>query len=106
MNMGVAYTDVPRGAGIAYFPAVSLSYCESCHLNFGATPFLYPLVSTYIQDCSGCMVVSEPVYLNIEYLNKISFTLEPRSFTLSVNIFPDLVYTYFHKHFFIAKNLF
>ena len=41
--MGVAYTDVPRGAGIAYFPAVSLSYCESCQLNFGATPFLYPL---------------------------------------------------------------
>ena len=45
--MGVAYTDVPRGAGIAYFPAVSLSYCESCQLNFGATPFLYPLVSIH-----------------------------------------------------------
>ena len=43
VNMGVAYTDVPRGAGIAYFPAVSLSYCESCQLNFGATPFMYPL---------------------------------------------------------------
>jgi hypothetical protein len=43
VNMGVAYSDVPRGSGIAYFPAVSLSYCESCQLNFGATPFMYPL---------------------------------------------------------------
>lgn len=42
VNMGVAYPDVPRGAGVAYFPAVSLSYCESCQLNFGATPFMYP----------------------------------------------------------------
>ncbi|XP_028398244.1 E3 ubiquitin-protein ligase RNF123-like [Dendronephthya gigantea] len=43
VNMGVAYTDVPRGAGIAYFPAASLSYCESCQLNFGATPFIFPI---------------------------------------------------------------
>ena len=42
--MGVAYSDVPRGAGVAYFPAVSLSYCESCQLNFGATPFMYPFI--------------------------------------------------------------
>ncbi|CAB4039894.1 E3 ubiquitin- ligase RNF123-like, partial [Paramuricea clavata] len=43
VNMGVAYPDVPRGAGVAYFPAVSLSYCESCQLNFGATPFIFPI---------------------------------------------------------------
>ncbi|XP_046839611.1 E3 ubiquitin-protein ligase RNF123-like [Xenia sp. Carnegie-2017] len=43
VSMGVAYSDVPRGAGIAYFPAVSLSYCECCQLNFGATPFIFPV---------------------------------------------------------------
>ena len=41
-DLGVAFDDVQFGSGLAYFPAVSLSYGESCQLNFGAFPFKYP----------------------------------------------------------------
>ncbi|XP_048584294.1 E3 ubiquitin-protein ligase RNF123 isoform X2 [Nematostella vectensis] len=42
-HLGVAFDNVRFGPGFAYFPAVSLSYGESCHLNFGAYPFKFPM---------------------------------------------------------------
>ncbi|EDO45063.1 predicted protein, partial [Nematostella vectensis] len=42
-HLGVAFDNVRFGPGFAYFPAISLSYGESCHLNFGAYPFKFPM---------------------------------------------------------------
>eukprot|EP00887_Chlorella_sp_A99_P000718 scaffold5.g718.t1 len=40
---GVAFRGVRRMMpGMAYFPGISLSYSESCWVNFGARPFAYP----------------------------------------------------------------
>lgn len=38
----MAFDNVQYGPGLAYFPAASLSYGESCHMNFGSAPFKYP----------------------------------------------------------------
>lgn len=43
-SLGVAFDNVQYGPGLAYFPAASLSYGESCQMNFGAAPFKYPSV--------------------------------------------------------------
>jgi Kip1 ubiquitination-promoting complex protein 1 len=40
----VAFNNVRRHRkGLAYFPALSLSHGEHCTLNFGNTPFQYPI---------------------------------------------------------------
>lgn len=44
--MGIAFTGIRRGPGVAYFPAASLAYGENIVTNFGATPFQY-LVEGY-----------------------------------------------------------
>ncbi|KAI3842213.1 hypothetical protein MKW98_026003 [Papaver atlanticum] len=44
VSLGVAFDGVRKmGAGLGYFPAVSLSQGERCDLNFGARPFKYPI---------------------------------------------------------------
>lgn len=40
-SLGVAFQDIRRGKGYAYFPAISLSFAEVVQLNFGGTPFRY-----------------------------------------------------------------
>ncbi len=45
-SLGVAFNNVKHGengVGIAYFPALSLSFGEKCYLNFGSRPFEYPV---------------------------------------------------------------
>lgn len=39
--MGVAFSGIRRGVG--YFPALSLSFGERCHFNFGRRPLEYPV---------------------------------------------------------------
>ena len=41
--LGVASSQVVTGPGWAYFPSLSLSQTERCRLNFGGTPFNYPI---------------------------------------------------------------
>ncbi|KAE8746279.1 hypothetical protein FOCC_FOCC006951 [Frankliniella occidentalis] len=41
-SMGVAYRNIQMGAGIVYFPTVSLQRKEGLIANFGATPLCYP----------------------------------------------------------------
>ncbi|XP_069500288.1 E3 ubiquitin-protein ligase RNF123 isoform X2 [Ambystoma mexicanum] len=41
--LGTAFSDVARGFGMAYFPAISLSFKESVAFNFGSRPFRYPV---------------------------------------------------------------
>ena len=43
-SLGVAFDNVQYGPGLAYFPAASLSYGESCQMNFGGAPFKYPFI--------------------------------------------------------------
>ena len=38
-DLGMAFENIRRGSGYAYFPAVSLSFAEVVQMNFGGTPF-------------------------------------------------------------------
>ncbi|XP_011145267.1 E3 ubiquitin-protein ligase RNF123 [Harpegnathos saltator] len=42
-SLGRAFENVPIGAGIAYFPTVSLAFTENLTANFGSIPFRYPV---------------------------------------------------------------
>lgn len=41
-SLGTAFTDIKMGPGVAYFPAISLSFKESVAFNFGSRPLRYP----------------------------------------------------------------
>ena len=41
-SLGVAFEQIRRGRGLAYYPAVSLSRYERCRVNFGDRPLAYP----------------------------------------------------------------
>ncbi|CAG7734881.1 unnamed protein product [Allacma fusca] len=40
-SLGIAFSNILRGSGIAYFPAASLAFNENIVANFGATPMQY-----------------------------------------------------------------
>lgn len=42
-SLGTAFENLSRGPGIAYFPAISLSFKESVAFNFGSRPLRYPM---------------------------------------------------------------
>lgn len=44
MSLGTAFENLSRGLGMAYFPAISLSFKESVAFNFGSRPLRYPFV--------------------------------------------------------------
>ncbi|NXT98509.1 RN123 ligase, partial [Buphagus erythrorhynchus] len=52
ISLGTAFDNITRGAGMAYFPAISLSFKESVAFNFGSRPLRYPLMEGYrpLQD--------------------------------------------------------
>uniref|UniRef100_A0AAQ4NVI5 B30.2/SPRY domain-containing protein n=1 Tax=Gasterosteus aculeatus aculeatus TaxID=481459 RepID=A0AAQ4NVI5_GASAC len=41
-SLGTAFTSIKTGPGVAYFPAISLSFKESVAFNFGSRPLRYP----------------------------------------------------------------
>jgi Kip1 ubiquitination-promoting complex protein 1 len=43
VDMGVAFSDVEQGPGIAFFPAASMSTNETIRFNFGDAPFYFPV---------------------------------------------------------------
>uniref|UniRef100_A0A8C4K3I7 E3 ubiquitin-protein ligase RNF123 n=1 Tax=Dromaius novaehollandiae TaxID=8790 RepID=A0A8C4K3I7_DRONO len=45
ISLGTAFDNITRGAGMAYFPAISLSFKESVAFNFGSRPLRYPLAA-------------------------------------------------------------
>uniref|UniRef100_A0A4W6FF04 RING-type E3 ubiquitin transferase n=1 Tax=Lates calcarifer TaxID=8187 RepID=A0A4W6FF04_LATCA len=48
-SLGTAFTNIKMGPGVAYFPAISLSFKESVAFNFGSRPLRYPsLLLTFI----------------------------------------------------------
>ncbi|XP_036387405.1 E3 ubiquitin-protein ligase RNF123 isoform X2 [Megalops cyprinoides] len=42
-SLGTAFSNIKTGPGIAYFPAISLSFKESVAFNFGSRPLRYPV---------------------------------------------------------------
>ncbi|XP_066900306.1 E3 ubiquitin-protein ligase RNF123 isoform X12 [Kogia breviceps] len=44
VSLGTAFENLSRGLGMAYFPAISLSFKESVAFNFGSRPLRYPVV--------------------------------------------------------------
>ncbi|XP_021342759.1 E3 ubiquitin-protein ligase RNF123-like isoform X1 [Mizuhopecten yessoensis] len=69
-SMGVAFTDIQVGSGLAYFPAVSLSQGENLHANFGATPLRYPIAGYRpLQDVPYASVAK--AHLLFSYLENI-----------------------------------
>lgn len=42
-SLGRAFDNVSMGAGIAYFPTVSLAFTENLTANFGSIPFRHPI---------------------------------------------------------------
>ncbi len=61
-RLGVAFKDIRKGT--AYFPAISLSFGESCLFNFGRRPFEYPI--------PGFSPIDGPPPLRFSPLNNIS----------------------------------
>uniref|UniRef100_A0A671W3W4 E3 ubiquitin-protein ligase RNF123 n=1 Tax=Sparus aurata TaxID=8175 RepID=A0A671W3W4_SPAAU len=49
-SLGTAFTNIKMGPGVAYFPAISLSFKESVAFNFGSRPLRYPSCLTYPVD--------------------------------------------------------
>uniref|UniRef100_UPI00398EA455 E3 ubiquitin-protein ligase RNF123 n=1 Tax=Pristiophorus japonicus TaxID=55135 RepID=UPI00398EA455 len=43
ISLGIAFQDIKLGPGMAYFPAISLSFKESVAFNFGSRPIRYPV---------------------------------------------------------------
>ncbi|XP_051977276.1 E3 ubiquitin-protein ligase RNF123-like [Xyrauchen texanus] len=42
-SLGIAFSSIKMGPGVAYFPAISLSFKESVAFNFGSRPLRYPV---------------------------------------------------------------
>ncbi|XP_047202936.1 E3 ubiquitin-protein ligase RNF123 isoform X2 [Girardinichthys multiradiatus] len=42
-SLGTAFNNIKMGPGVAYFPAISLSFKESVAFNFGSRPLRYPV---------------------------------------------------------------
>ncbi|XP_036007595.1 E3 ubiquitin-protein ligase RNF123 isoform X2 [Fundulus heteroclitus] len=42
-SLGTAFSGIKTGPGVAYFPAISLSFKESVAFNFGSRPLRYPV---------------------------------------------------------------
>ncbi|XP_048025928.1 E3 ubiquitin-protein ligase RNF123 isoform X3 [Megalobrama amblycephala] len=42
-SLGIAFSNIKTGPGVAYFPAISLSFKESVAFNFGSRPLRYPV---------------------------------------------------------------
>ncbi|XP_041080554.1 E3 ubiquitin-protein ligase RNF123 isoform X1 [Polyodon spathula] len=42
-SLGTAFSSIKIGPGLAYFPAISLSFKESVAFNFGSRPLRYPV---------------------------------------------------------------
>lgn len=62
-ELGVAFSSVLLGPGMAYFPALSLSDRERCRLNFGSTPFAHPVTGYSALQTPNTTAVSKMEYL-------------------------------------------
>ncbi|CAM9860285.1 unnamed protein product [Rangifer tarandus platyrhynchus] len=59
VSLGTAFENLSRGLGMAYFPAISLSFKESVAFNFGSRPLRYP----FWQATGPCRTRRAPTWL-------------------------------------------
>ncbi|KAI3794549.1 hypothetical protein L1987_37181 [Smallanthus sonchifolius] len=65
VSLGLAFSGIRKMVpGLGYYPAISLSQGERCHLNFGARPFRYP-----IQDFQPIQIPPSTNFLAVGLLN-------------------------------------
>lgn len=60
MSLGTAFENLSRGLGMAYFPAISLSFKESVAFNFGSRPLRYHFGKMAVGGLASKMRVSLP----------------------------------------------
>lgn len=60
MSLGTAFENLSRGLGMAYFPAISLSFKESVAFNFGSRPLRYRFGKVAVGGFASRMRVSLP----------------------------------------------
>ncbi|XP_041973069.1 E3 ubiquitin-protein ligase RNF123-like [Aricia agestis] len=83
VSLGPAFEGIPRGAGLAYFPAVSLAMHEHLYANFGHVPFVYPvegfspLQAAPTRECARAALLFRSLELIIDELNKMADTNVP-----------------------------
>jgi Kip1 ubiquitination-promoting complex protein 1 len=98
-SMGVAFNNVRCGenaVGLAYFPAISLSYGEKCLLNFGSRPFEFPVEGynalhqshwTNSSPLEKAQYLTDCLYRLMPYLTeKQSDAMDVRDFLIVANI--------------------
>uniref|UniRef100_A0A8C3RNA6 RING-type E3 ubiquitin transferase n=1 Tax=Chelydra serpentina TaxID=8475 RepID=A0A8C3RNA6_CHESE len=61
VSLGTAFDNITKGAGMAYFPAISLSFKESVAFNFGSRPLRYPFtISLGEEQPAGYRPLQDP----------------------------------------------
>lgn len=107
VSLGIAFTNIPVGENIAYFPAISMSVEEEIVFNFGKLPFIYQYPGykpfdlpdcTYtnsIQITSDLMTLLKNHVLKLIQLNDINFfskiMISNKIFDFIINVsFKDL----------------
>uniref|UniRef100_A0A3Q0R151 E3 ubiquitin-protein ligase RNF123 n=1 Tax=Amphilophus citrinellus TaxID=61819 RepID=A0A3Q0R151_AMPCI len=68
-SLGTAFTNIKTGPGVAYFPAISLSFKESVAFNFGSRPLRYPLKTD--QCPSGYLPLQNPPAADLMKAHKL-----------------------------------
>lgn len=69
-SLGTAFTNIKTGPGVAYFPAISLSFKESVAFNFGSRPLRYP---SPLRDRKQMFLYNMWKYLKKDVLNMIMY---------------------------------
>ncbi|KAI3388406.1 hypothetical protein SNEBB_006388 [Seison nebaliae] len=72
-SLGVAYDDIRIGYDIYYLPAMSLSANECVRVNFGATPFIYPVDGFDPLNVRPSIVGEKRCQLYLDLLKKLFF---------------------------------
>uniref|UniRef100_A0A3Q3K7H0 E3 ubiquitin-protein ligase RNF123 n=1 Tax=Monopterus albus TaxID=43700 RepID=A0A3Q3K7H0_MONAL len=65
-SLGTAFTNIKMGPGIAYFPAISLSFKESVAFNFGSRPLRYPF-----KEMEGYLPLQDPPTTDLMKAHKL-----------------------------------
>ncbi|MBW04691.1 E3 ubiquitin-protein ligase-like protein, partial [Eschrichtius robustus] len=67
VSLGTAFENLSRGLGMAYFPAISLSFKESVAFNFGSRPLRYP----FVKKAVGCLDALEEARMGVSLLQEL-----------------------------------
>jgi hypothetical protein len=113
-SMGIAFTNIPVGENIAYFPSISFSAEERVSFNFGKSPLLYKYRGYDSIDVPDCFInnTTEITQIFLDILSGFLLDiLEERnvSFSYKINlssrIFSFLVYYTFSDRYLLRTKI-